>query len=424
MASEIIFYPAVFIGLFTTIFFLITFFADFNRPRRDPTLRPKVTVCVPCWNDADTIGRTIQSLLELDYPKDKLEIIVIENNKSTDGTYEEAKKYEKFGVEVFSIKEGGKGRAMNFALTKATGEIFGGLDSDSYVAPDALKKMVALFADPKVMAVTPTLKVYQPKTIWQHVQAVEYLYGVFLRKAFALLDSIHVTPGPFTMYRKEFFDKYGGYDDNNITEDMEIALRIQSKHYRIENAIDANIYTSSPQKFMPLFRQRVRWYLGLVENVPRYKNLFSFEYGILGVFILPLAIYSIFFAISMFVYMIYSWLHGNIQQFATISAVNFDFINLAKTNDSYLFYIMPGVIGALSVVVLAMSLISFYIAAKYSNEDYKILFSYVLYYPLYLSLFAVWWLATIWQKLFGKELRFGGVVWRNSWRNALLEHRS
>ncbi len=420
MASELIFYPAVFIGLFTTIFFLITFFADFNRPQRDPTLRPKVTVCVPCWNDADTIGRTIQSLLELDYPKDKLEIIVVENNKSTDGTYEEAKKYEKFGVKVFSIKEGGKGRAMNFAITKATGEIFGGLDSDSYVTPDALKKMVELFADPKVMAVTPTLKVYQPKTIWQHVQAVEYLYGIFLKKVFALLDSVYVTPGPFSMYRKEFFDKFGGYEHNNITEDIEVSLRIQSQHYRIENAMDANVYTSSPQKFFPLLRQRVRWQLGLIENLPRHKNLFSLEYGALGLFVLPLAVYSIVFVISAFSYTLYELIHSSLQQFAAAVAVNFDLLGLIKISDSHTFYLLPNIISALNIMLILMSLVFLYIAAKYSHENTKILFSYPFYYVLYFSVYAIWWLATLWQKLFGKELRFGGVVWRNSWRNALF----
>ncbi len=424
MLYEIAFYSAVLIGLFTTVFFLMTFFEDAGREKRRNDYLPKVTIAVPTWNDADTIAETIKSLLQLDYPKDKLEIIVVENNGSTDGTLEVARQFETQGVKVFSIKEGGKGHAMNFAIKQATGEIFGGLDSDSIVAPDALKNMMPLFADEKVMAVTPTLKVNNPKGLWQRIQAVEFLYGVFLRKVFALLDSIHVTPGPFTMYRKEFFDKYGGYDTDNITEDMEVALRIQSLKFRIENAIDANVYANSPSRFRELFRQRNRWYLGFLDNVPKYKQLLSPDYGILGVFILPLSFYSIFFAIAMFVYQSQLFIKSGLLQLATISAVNFDLLGLAKTNDSPLFFMAPTVFAAASSIVLAMSILSFYIAIKYSKDDLYPFLSYVLYYPLYLSLFALWWLGAFWCKAFARELRFGGVVWRNSWINLLLHGRS
>jgi poly-beta-1,6-N-acetyl-D-glucosamine synthase len=416
----LIIYAEIFIGLFTTIFFLMTFFDDFGRENRDPNYLPRVTVAVPTWNDADTIAGTIQSLLNLDYPKDKLEIIVVENNNSTDGTFAVAQKFEKLGVRVFSIKRGGKGHALNFALKHTTGELFGGLDSDSYVDSDALKKIVQLFADKNVMAVTPTLKVYKPKTIWQHIQAIEFLYGVFLRKVFGLLDSIHVTPGPFTIYRKEFFDRYGGYAEDNITEDIEVGLRIQKRGYRIENAVDANVYASSPEKFGPLFRQRVRWYLGFIENAfDKRNNLFGVRHGILGMFILPLAIYSIFFAISMFAYQTYLLVKSGLLQLATIEATGLNILNLIKASDSPLFYLSPGALAGLNLIILAMSLSYLYIAIKYSNGDVRAIFSYILYAPVYLALYATWWLAAFWQKLFGRELRFGGVVWKNSLLNRL-----
>ncbi|HIH14030.1 MAG TPA: glycosyltransferase family 2 protein [Nanoarchaeota archaeon] len=419
MLYEMFFYPAIVIGLFTTTFFLMTFFEDFGREKRRPDYQPKVTVCVPTWNDAETIANTIQSLLNLDYPKEKLEIIVVENNGSTDGTLEVARKFESQGVRVFSIKEGGKGFAMNFAIKQATGEIFGALDSDSIVAPDALKNMVPLFSEEKVAAVTPTLKVNNPKGMWHYIQSVEYIYGVFLRKVFALLDSIHVTPGPFTLYRIDFFRKHGGYDIDNITEDMEVALRIQSVKLRIENAIDANVYTTAPNDFVSLFKQRTRWYLGLLDNVPRYKHLFSPEYGILGLFILPLSFYSIFFAIAMLFYQSYIFATTGLKQLSIFNAVNFDVIGLASANPPA-FYLAPNIFTAMSVIVLAMGIIAFYLALRYSKDSFKPFLSYIIYYPFYLIVFALWWLSAIYCKLFAKELRFGGVVWRNSLRNKLL----
>ena len=119
-----------------------------------------------------TIAKTVKSLLNLDYPKDKLELMVIDDG-STDKTYEKARQFAKAGVKVFTKKNAGKAAALNFALKKSTGDFFGALDADSFVNSNALKKMIGHFKDPKIMAVTPSLKVYNPKTILQKIQYIE-----------------------------------------------------------------------------------------------------------------------------------------------------------------------------------------------------------------------------------------------------------
>ena len=87
--------------------------------------------------------------------------------------------------------------------------------------------------------------------------------------------------------RKKFFEKHGGYDEGNITEDLELSLRIQYKGYVIANCPGAVIYTDTPTKFRELTIQRRRWYYGLMKNTKRYIGLFSKKYGDLGMFVMP-----------------------------------------------------------------------------------------------------------------------------------------
>ena len=129
-----------------------------------------------------------------------------------------------------------------------------------------MKNMVHYFNNPRVMAVTPTMLVHKPKTILQRVQNMEYLLGIFLRKAFATLNAVYITPGAFSAYRKEFFDKYGGYDEINVTEDIEMSLRIKYQGYFIDNSPNAPAYTIAPKNFSHLLKQRRRWYVGLLKN--------------------------------------------------------------------------------------------------------------------------------------------------------------
>ncbi len=421
MLIELAVYAGMFIGMFAAAFFVLTFLEEepASRPAKLAKF-PKVTIVVPAWSAADTIADTIKSLLNINYPKGKLEIIVVENNNSSDDTLKIAKSFEKDGVIVYSINEGGKGKAVNFALKKATGEIFGAIDSDSYATPNVLLNMLPYFSDPMVVAVTPALKVHKPKNLWEHIQSLEYIYGIFLRKVFAFLGSIHVAPGPMTIYRRDYFEKTGGFDENNITEDMEVALRIQSQHLKIENAPDGVVYTSSPQGFFQLMRQRLRWYLGFFENIIKYRRLMAPEHGLLGIFILPLALYSIGFSIAMFAYSTKRMLFSIANNILNTHLSNFDFLAGIKSSLSLLPFYSPSIVSALAICFIIFGAIMLYFGWSRSGSEEKIYLPYFFYIFFYAWLFAIWWLAAIFAKLFARELRFGGVVWKNSLLNKVL----
>lgn len=404
--SKLLLYVVCYFGLFVAVFFFITFFQQGKEIRNPkPKRLPYVTIAVPACNEEKTIAKTIKSLLDLDYPKEKLEIIVVDDG-SEDNTYKMAKRFCKDKVLIFRKDNGGKGSALNYALRMSKGELFGALDADSFVDSGSLKKMVGYFEDKRVMSVTPSLKIYKPKGILQRIQSIEYLIGVYLRKVFGMLGSIHVTPGPFTIYKKDFFLKHGGYDESNLTEDIEIALRIQSKRFVIENAIDADVYTVSPNTFKALTNQRKRWYLGFMNNVIDYKRLFSGSYGNLGLFILPASfLFVILLVIVCFVYVIK--LGINIHKgLINLAAINFDILSLLKFNPDF-FLVGTGPLMILAIISFLICITMIYIAKILSKEKQKIVLSCVYYMFIYWFVFAYWWILAGFSKVTKRKISWG-----------------
>lgn len=118
---------------------------------------------VPCFNEERTVEATVNSLLSLDYPKEKLSLVLIDDG-STDSTWATLKKFEHHPqIQIFSKENGGKHSALNFALEKIDADLVGCLDADSFVDADALKKIIPYFDDSEVMAVTPSIKVHDQK---------------------------------------------------------------------------------------------------------------------------------------------------------------------------------------------------------------------------------------------------------------------
>ncbi len=297
-ATEIIVHVFLFISLYFEVLLLIAFFEKFPTVARMPTTRdvdlPTVTVVVPCYNEERTVGKTIKSLLGLSYPREKLSLMVVDDG-STDGTLDAVRQFEGPQVQVYSKTNGGKHSALNFAIDRSTSEFIGCLDADSFVHPDALRRIVPYFADPTVMAVTPAITIHEPKTALQFVQKAEYMLSVFIRRAFSFLGSIFITPGPFSIFRAQIFREVGGFRDAHHTEDLELGLRIQEKRYRIENAHNAYVYTVGPSTLGALIRQRVRWTYGFLKNAVDYRRMFmNPRYGTLGTVVLPVVALSVF----------------------------------------------------------------------------------------------------------------------------------
>jgi cellulose synthase/poly-beta-1,6-N-acetylglucosamine synthase-like glycosyltransferase len=322
-----IMYGLLFIALYFEVFILITYF-ETSKARKKiwslPKKLPSVTIIVPVWNEEKTVVGTIESLLELDYPKELLSIYII-NDGSTDSTWQTLQIYNNESrVKLFSKENGGKSSAVNFGLSMTKSDLVGCLDADSFVYPDALKKIVSRFEDKETMAVTPSIKIHQPKTVIQLIQKVEYSWAVLFRNILSHLGAMYVTPGPFSIFRREMFDKIGGYKHAYLTEDMELALRMQSNHLKIANAPDAFVMTVAPNTIKALYKQRLRWTYGFLKNALDYKHMYANpKYGNLGMFVLPMATFSIFSSLFLITHTIFGWFEQVFLKLGEVRTVGF-----------------------------------------------------------------------------------------------------
>ncbi|MBU0757287.1 MAG: glycosyltransferase family 2 protein [Nanoarchaeota archaeon] len=400
-------YISSFFGLFMSLYYLLTYFEENEKtiPKKSKYL-PSVTIVVPCFNEETTVVKTLESLTLLIYDKKKMQVLVIDDG-SRDDTYRKAKKFaEKHKhISVYRKKNRGKFTALNFALKKTKGELFGALDADSIVDKNALRNIVKRFYDTNVMAVTPSMKVYGPENTLQKIQAIEYDIGIFLREILRRLGSIHVTPGPFSFYRTEFFKKYGGYKQAYHTEDIEVALRAQKNHLHIENAVDAIVYTVAPKDLKTLFRQRLRWYYGYLMNIFAYKDLLSFKHGNLGIIILPSTIISVVLLLFGTGLTLYTAIRLLFKKIISYAIINFDIIRLMKLEFD-IFYLSVSATTIISLVLVMFSILIYVLAYRMAKSESSLI-SYVSFSLIYSVLFGFWWFSTLFHVIANRNIGWG-----------------
>lgn len=384
-------YPFLFLSMFFQVLLLESFFENRKKIKDeedfDIDFYPSVTVAVPCWNEEKTLAGTLDSLLLLDYPKEKLLIIVVDDG-SKDATYSIAKEYESnypHQIKALTKANGGKHTAVNLALSEAKTDLFGCLDADSFVDPKALSVIVSYFnSNEKIMAVTPCMHIRDPKTLIQRMQAVEYLMGIYLRKAFGQLDAIQVTPGPFSIFRRNVFDTIGVYRKAHNTEDYEITLRMHKAGFKIANAHKALVYTLGPATIKGYFFQRLRWVRGFLENSLDYRDIFfKKKYGNFGMFTLPMAFIFVFYGLYAFLFAFYSFVSNwskAVEKWITVG-----FHPHMPVFD--IFFFNTTVIAFAGMVMFSMFLFALYIAQTLSDdkqEFYRNFPIYFFFYPVFI----------------------------------------
>ncbi|MCX6747344.1 MAG: glycosyltransferase, partial [Candidatus Nomurabacteria bacterium] len=378
------------------LFFLVTFFENKNKiiTRQGKTLLssyPAVTVIVPCWNEEHTIAGTVKSLLALNYPQDKLNILLI-NDGSTDNTGKVIEEFAKYSnIKVFHKENGGKHTALNLGLTKTETEFVGCLDADSFADSESLARIMSYFENnPKTMAVAPSIIVSNAKTIIQNAQKAEYFMAVYIKKMLGFLGAIHVTPGPLTIFRKRVFDELGPYHHAHNTEDMEIAYRMQKNHYSIEQCNDAYIYTNTPSTVKKLYKQRVRWIYGFLNNTIDYKEvLFRKKYGNFAVFTVPAGIVSVLVASYLFLRILYRLGEYLYNKFIDYQTVGLQVNVKAFTFDP--FFINTGTLLFITLVLYALVITSMVLGRRIAKEKSIFSFSMVYFFFIF-SVIAPFWL--------------------------------
>ncbi|MBI2655795.1 glycosyltransferase family 2 protein [Candidatus Woesearchaeota archaeon] len=411
---KMLLWSAYLISLYFAIFWFLVLFDREKKPKARKLSRyPAVSIVVPAYNEGKNIISTLASLVQLDYPKGKLEIIVV-NDGSRDNTKNTVKdfiaKNRTFDIKLIDKKNEGKGAALNDGLRIAKGEFFVCLDADSVASKDSLKKILPHFTSRNIAVVLPMLKVSKPKNIWQKVQWLEYLVNMFYKKLMSRLDCVHVSPGPFSVYRKEVLDRIGGFDENNLTEDLEITLRIQSRNYRIVQLLDAEIFTSAPKTFRELYRQRNRWFKGAVLNALKYKYMmFNRKYGDFGIIQMPTIIASGILAVILFSSAVYYGMKPYAKALYNSIFIDFDFYTLIRTFKVD-FNLLDLNYATLMIFIVMVSISVYVIRKSHAATKEKVnkhgIFSLLAYLLFYFLVLGFIWVGIIIDLAFRKKQKW------------------
>lgn len=420
-------YIILFVFTYAQVFMLVTLFEHSDKKNIDeeelknifkakPDIeKPSVTIVVPVFNEENTVFKTIDSLLKLSYPKNKLSIMVIDDG-SEDNTWDIIQAFKGNPQVLLHRKEnGGKYTAVNYGIEKSTSTFIGCLDADSAVDQEALNYMMPHFDDTSNMVVTPSMRIENPDTVVRMMQNAEYKMSIFVRKVLNLLQAQYVTPGPFSIFRKSVFEDIGKFRHAHNTEDLEIALRLQSKHHIIANAEKAIVFTVGPRSVYKLYKQRVRWTSGFIQNSLDYKRLiFNPAYSNLGMFTLPLALFSIVVVILSVTYSVTNTIVQAVRTYKEAYTTGWDFSLSFLTIDWWYYNIQTTlIIGFFIIAVLCFAIWYGHITTKLTTDDpdskrtFGVWTDALFFVLLYSFISPFWIFKSVWNTIRKRE-----ATWR------------
>lgn len=250
------------------------------------TYYPFISVMVPAHNEEKVIRRTVKSLLNLEYPENKYEIIVINDNSSDNSStiLDEIKKsnpYRNLTVINTDNITGGKGKsnALNIGFKKSRGDFLAIYDADNTPEKKSLKYLVqTIIEDNKLGAVIGKFRCRNRKrTLLTRFINIETLTFQWMSQAGRWqIMNLCTIPGTNFIIRRHLIEKMGGWDTKAVTEDTEISFRLYRMGYKIKFMPLAVTWEQEPQTLAVWFRQRSRWAKGNVYVIIKnFKYLFS-----------------------------------------------------------------------------------------------------------------------------------------------------
>ncbi|MGO4543341.1 glycosyltransferase family 2 protein [Paenibacillus sp. 2TAB23] len=265
------------------------FFYLQNERRAVPAIKgeaPFVSIMVPAHNEGIVIVETVKALLALDYPHDRYEIIVINDNSSDNSSELLGKLQQKHaGGQLIVINTdavtGGKGKsnALNIGFAQSKGELIAIYDADNTPEKTALRYLVGeIMHDNKLGAVIGKFRTRNRNaSLLTRFINIETLSFQWMAQAGRWkLFKLCTIPGTNFIMRRSIVEQIGGWDVKAIAEDTEISFRIYMMGYRIKFQPKSVTWEQEPQTLKVWFKQRTRWAKGniyvIVKNMPLLFN--------------------------------------------------------------------------------------------------------------------------------------------------------
>jgi cellulose synthase/poly-beta-1,6-N-acetylglucosamine synthase-like glycosyltransferase len=285
LVSDIISIVLLAVLLFWSIYNGSIIYVGIRNKRKESTFQntvttlPSFSIIVPTKNEELVVGRCLQGIMDIDYPKDKIEIVIVDGNsrdKTIQVCNEFSKKYP--NIKVIAEEEShGKPAALNLALSHTTMEIVGIFDADSLPDRNVLNKAAAYFEDNKIMAIQGrTTSINEKSNALTRVIAMEEkAWFQMLLSGREQLQLFVPLNGSCQFVKRTVLDELNGWDEGSLTEDVELALRLVEKDHVIKYAPDVCSGQETPDNLGNLTKQRIRWYRGYMETALKYGRLLN-----------------------------------------------------------------------------------------------------------------------------------------------------
>ena len=243
-----------------------------------PLAWPSVTITIPCYNEAEAIGSTIERILALDYPSDRRQLLVI-SDASTDGTDDIVRSFADRGVELLRLpRRGGKTAAENAAAPHIRGEIVVNTDATIRIVPGALRELVAVFRDPTIgVASGRDISVGDVESARNQGESGYVGYEMWVRSLETRLGSIVGASGCFFASRRELYD---GAFPEALSRDFASCLIAREAGFRSVSVNAARALVPRASSLRTEYRRKVRTMARGLGTLHYKRHLLNpFRYG-------------------------------------------------------------------------------------------------------------------------------------------------
>ena len=225
----------------------------FDNPLPNESALPSVTLVVSAYNEAGCIEEKIRNSLSIDYPADKLQIL-IGSDGSTDGTDKVIRRFEGERVRLWRGERAGKASVLNACIPNASGEIVVLSDANTMIDPQALKSLVRHFQDPDVGVVCGKLKLYN-RASRDYEESLYWKYESWLKLYEGRHGAVMGANGGLYAIRRRLFTALPA---NTIIDDFVIAIRMMEQGFKVTYDSEAIAYEETTEDYQKEFKRRVR----------------------------------------------------------------------------------------------------------------------------------------------------------------------